>query len=103
MEFKLPELGEGVYEGEVVRWLVQPGDAVKAGQTVIEVLTDKATMEVPVPFAGTIEKLLVNPGDKLEIGQPILQYAEKGAAAKPTPKEEPEAKAKEEKESKPKE
>lgn len=87
MDFKLPELGEGVYEGEAVRWLVKPGDTVKPGQTLLEVLTDKATMEVPAPFAGVIEKLLVNAGDKLEIGQAILQYQEK-AGAKPAPKEE---------------
>src|SRR5262245_5896283 len=98
MQFKLPELGEGVYEGEAVRWLVEPGDTVKAGQTVIEVLTDKATMEVPVPFAGVIDKLLINPGDKIEIGQAILEYQEKGASAKPKQdgehKAKPEAKEK---------
>src|SRR5213079_3057967 len=87
MEFKLPELGEGVYEAEAVRWLVAPGDAVKPGQALLEVLTDKATMEVPAPFAGTIDKLLVESGQKLAIGQAILQYQEKGAA-KPAPKEE---------------
>ena len=71
-----------------MRWLVQPGDAIKPGQTLIEVLTDKATMEVPAPFAGTIDKLLVEPGQKLAIGQAILQYQEKGAASKAGPKEE---------------
>ena len=48
MEFALPDIGEGVYEAELVRWLVAPGDAVKRGQNLLEVLTDKATMEVPV-------------------------------------------------------
>ncbi len=114
MQFKLPELGEGVYEGEAVRWLVQPGDAVKPGQTLLEVLTDKATMEVPAPFAGVVDKLLVNPGDKIEIGQPILEYQEKAGGkqsakteqekAKPEPeskaKPEPESKSKPEPESK---
>jgi 2-oxoisovalerate dehydrogenase E2 component (dihydrolipoyl transacylase) len=95
MQFKLPELGEGVYEGEAVRWLVQQGDAVKPGQTVLEVLTDKATMEVPVPFGGVIDKLLVNSGDKLEIGQAILEYHDKSGA-----KQEPESKAKPEPERK---
>src|SRR5262249_32962941 len=93
MQFKLPELGEGVYEGEVVRWLVEPGASVKAGQTVVEVLTDKATMEVPVPFSGVVDQLLVNPGDKIEIGQAILEYQERGAA-KTAGKQEPETKAK---------
>jgi 2-oxoisovalerate dehydrogenase E2 component (dihydrolipoyl transacylase) len=87
MEFKLPELGEGVYEAEAVRWLVQSGQAVKPGQTLLEVLTDKATMEVPAPFAGVIQNLLVEPGQKITIGQPILQYDDKkGAAAKPASK-----------------
>src|SRR5687768_13383317 len=88
MDFNLPELGEGVYEAEAVRWLVQPGDAVKPGQTLLEVLTDKATMEVPAPFAGTIDKLLIEPGAKLKIGQAVLQYHEKtGAAARNPTKE----------------
>ena len=62
MDFHLPELGEGVYEAELVRWLVKPGDAVKRGQTLMEVMTDKATMEVPAPFAGTITELRAEPG-----------------------------------------
>ncbi len=87
MDFKLPELGEGVYEAEAVRWLVHPGDSVKSGQTLLEVLTDKATMEVPAPFAGVIDKLLIAPGDKLTIGQAILQYSGKtGDPAKPSTK-----------------
>ncbi|MBM3994875.1 MAG: 2-oxo acid dehydrogenase subunit E2 [Planctomycetes bacterium] len=77
MQFKLPELGEGVYEAEVVRWLVQPGDVVRPGQTLLEVLTDKATMEVPAPFAGVIQRLLVEPEQKLSIGQEILEYGSK--------------------------
>jgi 2-oxoisovalerate dehydrogenase E2 component (dihydrolipoyl transacylase) len=82
MEFKLPELGEGVYEAEAVRWLVKAGDAVKPGQTLLETLTDKATMEVPAPFAGVIQRLLVEPGQKVTIGQPILQYETKVPAPK---------------------
>src|SRR5437016_2263956 len=89
MEFKLPELGEGVYEAEVVRWLVQAGEAVKPGQTLLEALTDKATMEVPAPFAGVVQKLLVEPDQKVTVGQAILEYEEKkGAAAKTAPKAE---------------
>jgi 2-oxoisovalerate dehydrogenase E2 component (dihydrolipoyl transacylase) len=86
MDFLLPELGEGVYEAEMTRWLVKAGDVVKAGQALLEVLTDKATMEVPAPFAGKITALAVQPGDKLTIGQAILTYEEKaGAAAPPVP------------------
>ena len=56
MDFKLPELGEGVYEAELVAWHVKPGDMVKRGQNLMEVMTDKATMEVPSPFAGTVTR-----------------------------------------------
>lgn len=74
MEFRLPELGEGVYEAELVAWHVKPGDRVKRGQTLLEVLTDKATMEVPAPFAGTVDALQAEPGQQLKIGQPVLTY-----------------------------
>ena len=75
MEFKLPELGEGVYEAELVSWHVQlPGDVVESGQNLLEVLTDKATMEVPAPFAGTIGPLLAEPGGTLKVGDVVLEY-----------------------------
>ena len=61
MDFALPEIGEGVYEAELVAWLVKVGDAVKRGQNLLEVMTDKATMEVPSPFAGTITALRPSP------------------------------------------
>ena len=47
MDFRLPELGEGIYEAELIRWLVKPGDGIRRGQGLMEVMTDKATMEVP--------------------------------------------------------
>ena len=75
MEFRLPELGEGVYEAELVSWLVKPGDVVKRGQNLIEVLTDKATMEVPSPFAGKITDLLAEPGQRIKVGDVVLNYA----------------------------
>jgi pyruvate dehydrogenase E2 component (dihydrolipoamide acetyltransferase)/2-oxoisovalerate dehydrogenase E2 component (dihydrolipoyl transacylase) len=74
MQFALPEIGEGVYEAELVRWVVQPGDSVKPGQTLLEVMTDKATMEVPSPFAGSISAVHGEPGQKLKIGDIILDY-----------------------------
>lgn len=80
MEFNLPEIGEGVYEAELSRWLVKPGDKVKAGQGLVEVLTDKATMEVPAPFAGTIDNLQAEEGVNLKVGQAILTYTPSGAA-----------------------
>src|SRR5947208_3660396 len=78
MDFKLPELGEGVYEAELVAWLVKPGDAVKRGQNLVEVLTDKATMEVPSPFAGTIESLSAQPGQQVKVGEAVLAYTPAG-------------------------
>jgi 2-oxoisovalerate dehydrogenase E2 component (dihydrolipoyl transacylase) len=81
MDFALPEIGEGVYEAELVRWLVGPGDAVKPGQALLEVMTDKATMEVPAPFAGTIGAVQGQPGDKLKIGDVILRYSGSGVPA----------------------
>jgi 2-oxoisovalerate dehydrogenase E2 component (dihydrolipoyl transacylase) len=74
MDFTLPELGEGVYEAELVRWLVKPGDVVKRGQTLLEVMTDKATMEVPAPFAAKITAVTGEPGVKLKVGETILSY-----------------------------
>jgi pyruvate dehydrogenase E2 component (dihydrolipoamide acetyltransferase)/2-oxoisovalerate dehydrogenase E2 component (dihydrolipoyl transacylase) len=80
MEFKLPELGEGVYEAELVAWLVKPGDTVKRGQNLIEVMTDKATMEVPSPFAGTIGSLYAEPGQTIKVGDAVLAYTAAGKA-----------------------
>lgn len=74
MEFKLPEIGEGVYEAELTRWLVQPGQSVKRGQELAEVMTDKATMSVPAPFAGTIVELVASTGKMIKVGQAILTY-----------------------------
>lgn len=78
MDFRLPELGEGVYEAELVTWLVKPGDAVKRGQNLMEVLTDKATMEVPAPFAGTITGLRAESGQQIKVGDVVLAYSPGG-------------------------
>jgi 2-oxoisovalerate dehydrogenase E2 component (dihydrolipoyl transacylase) len=80
MEFALPEIGEGMYEAELVRWLVQPGEAVKRGQNLLEVMTDKATMEVPAPFSGTITALRGEPGKPVKVGQVLLEYTPTGNA-----------------------
>src|SRR5437588_10440482 len=88
MDFALPEIGEGVYEAELVSWLVKEGDAVKPGQNLMEVLTDKATMEVPAPFAGTVTGLRARPGQPIKVGEVILSYTPAGqpvaAATRPT-------------------
>jgi len=80
MEFRLPELGEGVYEAELVGWLVKAGDAVKRGQGLMEVMTDKATMEVPSPFAGTVTALEAKPGQQIKVGEVVLTYTAAGQA-----------------------
>lgn len=74
MDFQLPEIGEGVYEAELVRWLVQPGDSVRVGTSIAEVLTDKATSEVPSPFTGTVMAVLHDPGTRIRVGDVILNY-----------------------------
>ena len=92
MDFALPEIGEGVYEAELTGWLVKPGDAVKRGQNLLEVMTDKATMEVPSPFVGTVTALRAEPGQKLKVGEVLLSYEPAGqpvpatAAAGPAPR-----------------
>lgn len=75
MDFALPEIGEGLYEAELLRWLVQPGDTVQHGQALLEVMTDKATMEVPSPFVGTITSISGDVGTKLKVGATILTFA----------------------------
>ncbi len=80
IEFKLPELGEGVYEAELVEWFVAPGDRVEHGTTLAEVMTDKATMDLPSPFSGQLGELLAESGDVVEVGQAILTYTSIAAA-----------------------
>ncbi len=76
----LPDIGEGVTEGEMVAWLVKEGDTVEADQPVAEVMTDKATVEVPAPDAGTIKKLVAQEGDVIAVGGTLLEM-ELGAGA----------------------
>ncbi len=78
VDVKLPELGEGVTEGELIKWLVAPGDQVKADQTVAEIMTDKATVEVPSPFAGTVKELKFKKGEIIKVENVILTLS--GAA-----------------------
>ena len=71
-EFTLPELGENIAAGDVVRVLVSPGDTVAKDQPVLELETDKATIEVPSSVAGTVGEVRVKPGDKVKVGQVVL-------------------------------
>ena len=81
MDFPLPPVGEGLFEVELVNWLVRPGDAVSRGQGLAEVMSDKASMEVPAPFAGTITALAATPGTKVKVGQVLLTYEPVGELA----------------------
>ena len=72
VEFKLPELGENIESADVLNVLVKPGDVVELDQGVIEIETDKATIEVPSTVSGIVKELLVKPGDKAKVGQTIL-------------------------------
>ena len=74
MDFALPHVGEGLHEVELVRWLVAPGDAVARGQSLMEVMSDKATMEVTATFAGTVSETLAAPGSRVKVGQRVLSY-----------------------------
>src|ERR1035437_3095773 len=67
-EFKLPELGENIISADVLTVLVKPGDNIEKDQTVIEIETDKATIEVPSTVEGVIKEVLVKPGDKINVG-----------------------------------
>ena len=85
MDFQLPQLGEGIYEADLVRWLVNPGDSVRPGQGLMEVLTDKATMEVPAPFGGTITELCAQSGKTIKVGDHILSYDPSNAVPEELP------------------
>ncbi|MBO2457675.1 2-oxo acid dehydrogenase subunit E2 [Actinomadura sp. LCR2-06] len=77
--FRLPDLGEGLTEAEVLEWKVAVGDAVEVDQVVVEVETAKAAVEVPVPFAGTVLKLHAGPGTVLGVGEPLIEVGPAGA------------------------
>lgn len=70
--FKLPELGEGMAEGEISSWLVKEGDAVKEDDTLVEIQNDKSVSELPSPVSGTISKIVAQEGDTVEIGDPLI-------------------------------
>ena len=88
-EFKFPDIGEGLTEGEIVRWLVKEGDEIKEGQPLVEVETDKALAEIPSPRTGVILKIVAKEKEIVKVGQVIVIFGEKGeilAAPPPRPK-----------------
>lgn len=80
IEFKFPDVGEGIHEGELKKWLVKEGDKVEEHQTIAEVETDKAVVEIPSPVAGTILKLNAKEGEVVKVGQVLAVIGEKGEA-----------------------
>ncbi len=73
-EFKFPDIGEGLTEGEIVRWLVKEGDEVKEGQPLVEVETDKALAEIPSPKTGVVLKILAKGKEIVKVGQVIVVF-----------------------------
>ena len=72
-EFKLPDLGEGVHEGEVLAVNVSVGQEVKEGDIILEVETDKAAVEIPSPFSGIVSEIRVKPGDTVKVGDVMMR------------------------------
>ena len=69
----MPQLGETVTEGTILRWLVKVGDEIKEDDPILEISTDKVDTEVPSPFSGTVSSLLVEEGETVEVGSPLLE------------------------------
>lgn len=79
-EFKLPDLGEGLTEGEIARWLVQEGQEIGEDDPLVEIATDKTTVEIPSPAAGIVSKILAAEGDVVPVGQVIVVIGGDGGA-----------------------
>lgn len=86
-EFKLPDLGEGLTEGEIARWLVSEGQEIAEDDPLVEIATDKTTVEIPSPAGGTVSKILVGEGEVVPVGTVLVVIGGDGAA--PTPKAAP--------------
>jgi pyruvate dehydrogenase E2 component (dihydrolipoamide acetyltransferase) len=86
-EFRLPDIGEGLTEAEIVRWLVAVGESVEADQPIVEVETDKAVVEIPSPFAGVVLSHGGAEGDVIEVGEVLVTIGEPGEAETPAPDE----------------
>ena len=75
-EFRLPDIGEGLEDAEIVSWYVSPGDVVERDQALLEVLTDKASSELPSPVAGTVLELSGQEGERIKVGDVLIQIEE---------------------------
>ena len=84
-EFKLPDVGEGLTEAEIVSWKVKEGDVVAINEIICEIETAKSIVELPSPFAGTVQKLMVAEGEMVDVGTPIISIGDGAAPAEPAP------------------
>ena len=84
-EFKLPDLGEGLTEGEIARWLVAEGDEIAEDEPLVEIQTDKTTVEIPSPAAGTVARILVAEGEIAPVGAVLVVIADGAAAVADVP------------------
>src|SRR5204862_3836986 len=82
-EFKLPDLGEGLTEGEIARWLVREGQEISEDEPLVEIATDKTTVEIPSPAAGTVTQILVPEGEVVPVGTVLVVIGSDGATAAP--------------------
>ena len=80
-EFRFPDIGEGIVEGEIVRWFVKEGEHIEENQPIVEVLTDKATVEIPSPIKGKITKRIGKDGEIIEVGATLVVIEEETKAA----------------------
>jgi len=85
VEFRLPDIGEGVAEGEVVRWFVKEGDSIREDQPLVSVLTDKANVEIPSPKSGRIAKIHAAVGEKVKVGGLLVSFEVEGGTAPTAP------------------
>jgi pyruvate dehydrogenase E2 component (dihydrolipoyllysine-residue acetyltransferase) len=90
-EFKLPDLGEGVAEGEIARWLVAVGQEIDEDDPLVEIQTDKTTVEIPSPAAGTVARILVEEGELVPVGTPLVVIGDGEVEAAPSEESPPAA------------
>jgi len=74
-QFKLPDVGEGIHEAEILKWLVAEGDTVAVNQPILEIQTDKAVVEIPSPVAGTVQEIKARPGNLAQVGDVLITIA----------------------------